>query len=100
MGLVSCKLSFLMHSLCHSVKNSNFRHEGYNVNNPGVFSRSWFAWANTVFGDYVLHLDQEYPHLLQGPPTDPIDSGSLVVQFELSKLIVVVLCFVLVQIYE
>lgn len=42
------------------------RHEGFDVNNPSIYTRSWFAWANTVFGDFVLYLDREYPHLLQG----------------------------------
>jgi meiotically up-regulated gene 157 (Mug157) protein len=40
------------------------RHESFNVDDPVDFSRSWFAWANTVFGDFILYLDKEYPHLL------------------------------------
>lgn len=72
----------------------NFRHEGYKVNDPGDFSRSWFAWANTVFGDFVLHLDEEYPHLLQGPPTsEPVDNGSIIVGSQLYKFIISLFCY-------
>lgn len=28
----------------------------------------WFAWANTLFGEFVLHTSQHYPQLLQAGP--------------------------------
>lgn len=64
-----------------------------------MYSRSWFAWANTVFGDFIIHLDKEHPHLLQGPPapTDPTGSGSVSVRFE---FVVVALSSVLIQFFK
>lgn len=51
-----------------------YRHESFDVNSPNHFTRKWFSWANTVFGDFILHLDKEYPHLLQG--YEPTKSSS------------------------
>ena len=41
----------LLGLLRNSTAGTGFMHESYNVNNPNDFSRAWFAWANTVFGE-------------------------------------------------
>ncbi len=43
---------------------TGFMHESVNKDDPARFSRSWFAWANSLFGELVLKLDRERPHLL------------------------------------
>jgi len=48
-----------------STAATGFMHEAYSPKNPNHYSRRWFAWANTVFGDFILYLDKEYPHILQ-----------------------------------
>ena len=35
---------------------TGFMHESYNKDDPAKFSRSWFAWANTLFGELILNL--------------------------------------------
>ncbi|GHV08297.1 hypothetical protein FACS1894160_2360 [Bacteroidia bacterium] len=35
---------------------TGFMHESFNKNNPENFSRSWFAWVNTLFGELILKL--------------------------------------------
>lgn len=44
---------------------TGFIHESFNKDNPKDFTRKWFAWANTLFGELLLKIDGEKPHLLE-----------------------------------
>ena len=37
--------------------NTGFMHETFHKDDPANFSRSWFAWANTLFGELIVALD-------------------------------------------
>jgi meiotically up-regulated gene 157 (Mug157) protein len=39
-------------------------HEAFNKDNPNKFTRAWFAWANTIFGELVLKTFNHNPTLL------------------------------------
>jgi uncharacterized protein len=39
-------------------------HESFNKDNPEKFTRSWFAWANTIFGELILKIAKENPSVL------------------------------------
>jgi meiotically up-regulated gene 157 (Mug157) protein len=43
---------------------TGFIHESYKVNDPRQFTRSWFAWANTLFGELIAKTVQTRPQLL------------------------------------
>ncbi len=43
---------------------TGFMHESFHQDNPQKFTRAWFAWANTIFGELVLKTFQQRPHLL------------------------------------
>lgn len=43
---------------------TGFMHESFNVNDPKKFTRPWFAWANTLFGEFVWKTFNQQPHLL------------------------------------
>ena len=43
---------------------TGFMHESFNKDDPSGFTRAWFAWANTLFGELFLKLAQTRPSLL------------------------------------
>lgn len=43
---------------------TGFMHESFDKDDPAKFTRKWFAWANTLFGELVLKVANERPHLL------------------------------------
>jgi hypothetical protein len=45
---------------------TGFMHEAFHKDDPTKFSRKWFAWANTLFGELILHTNKKYPQLLAG----------------------------------
>jgi uncharacterized protein len=48
-----------------SSAGSGFIHESYFKNDATRFTRSWFAWANTLFGELVAKLARSKPELLR-----------------------------------
>ena len=51
--------------LVNTHADTGFMHEAFDKNNPKNYFRSWFAWANTLFGELILKVRDERPHLLQ-----------------------------------
>jgi len=43
---------------------TGFMHESFNSDNPADYTRSWFAWANTLFGELIIRVERDYPDLL------------------------------------
>lgn len=54
-----------LHWLKNTHANTGFMHESFDKDNPKEFTRSWFAWANTLFGELLLKLEAERPELLE-----------------------------------
>jgi meiotically up-regulated gene 157 (Mug157) protein len=44
---------------------TGFMHESFDADNPLRFTRPWFAWANTLFGELVVELYRQRPYLLK-----------------------------------
>ena len=38
---------------------TGFMHESFHKNDPKNFTRAWFAWQNTLFGELILKLVNE-----------------------------------------
>jgi len=43
---------------------TGFMHESFDQDDPKTFTRSWFAWANGLFGQLIVHLATTRPQLL------------------------------------
>ncbi len=44
---------------------TGFMHESYFKDDAAKFTRSWFAWANTLFGELIVKVATTRPHLLR-----------------------------------
>jgi meiotically up-regulated gene 157 (Mug157) protein len=44
--------------------DTGFMHESFQKDDPKEFTRPWFAWANTLYGELILKLAKERPALL------------------------------------
>lgn len=43
---------------------TGFMHESFHKDDPSKFTRKWFAWANTLFGELLLKVSKERPQLV------------------------------------
>ena len=43
---------------------TGFMHESFDKDDAKQFTRKWFAWANTLFGELLLKIERERRHLL------------------------------------
>jgi hypothetical protein len=44
--------------------DTGFMHESFHKDDPKNFTRKWFAWANTLFGEFLWKVYREKPSLL------------------------------------
>ena len=43
---------------------NGYMHESFWLDNYDSYTRPWFAWANSLFGDLVIHISEKYPELI------------------------------------
>ncbi|HEX9959255.1 MAG TPA: glycoside hydrolase family 125 protein [Fibrella sp.] len=53
-----------LRTLQHSNAGTGFMHEAFHKDDASKFTRKWFAWANTIFGEFVLKTFNERRSLL------------------------------------
>lgn len=53
-----------LRTLRHTHAGTGFMHEAFDKDDPARFTRAWFAWTNGLFGELVLKVAKERPHLL------------------------------------
>ena len=66
-GLTSnddAEIKMCLDTLQKTHAGTGFIHESFNKNDPKNFTRKWFAWANTIFGEFIWKVYRERPHLL------------------------------------
>ena len=55
-----------LHWLKTTHAGTGFMHESFDKDDPGNFTRPWFAWANALFGQLIVELADKKPALLAG----------------------------------
>jgi len=53
-----------LHILKTTDAGTGFMHEAFHKDDAAKFTRKWFAWANTIFGEFVLQVERKFPALL------------------------------------
>ena len=54
-----------LQTLKHTHAGKGFMHESFHKDNPSLYTRDWFAWANTLFGELIITLYNEKKYLLE-----------------------------------
>ena len=52
-----------LHMLQTTHGGTGFMHESFFKDDPKNFTRKWFAWANTIFGELILKVHQQHKGL-------------------------------------
>ena len=47
---------FLLETLMQTDAGAGFMHESFHKNDPTTFTRPWFAWANSLFAEFVMQV--------------------------------------------
>lgn len=58
------ELKWCIDTLKNTHAGTGFMHEAFNKDDPKRFTRKWFAWTNTLFGELLWKVMLEKPYLL------------------------------------
>ena len=58
------EIKFCLDMLQKSHAGTGFMHESFHKDDAFNFTRKWFAWANTLFGEFVVKVYKERKYLL------------------------------------
>ncbi|KIK95139.1 glycoside hydrolase family 125 protein [Paxillus rubicundulus Ve08.2h10] len=53
-----------LYTVANNTAGLGLIHESVNIYNGSDYTRPWFAWANSYFGEMILDLAQRKPHLI------------------------------------
>ncbi len=53
------EIASLVKALLNTHAGTGFMHESFDPNDPAQFTRSWFAWANSMFGELMYRLYEQ-----------------------------------------
>jgi meiotically up-regulated gene 157 (Mug157) protein len=59
------EIKFCLDMLQKTHAGTGFMHEAFHKDDAKRFTRKWFAWANTIFGEFVWKVYKERPALLR-----------------------------------
>ncbi len=53
------EISYLLDLFETTTAGTGLMHEGFHVDDPSRFTRKWFAWANSIFAEFVIHAAEK-----------------------------------------
>lgn len=59
------EITACLKSLIATHAGTGFMHETFHMDDATNFTRSWFAWANTLFGELIVKVYHERPEILK-----------------------------------
>jgi meiotically up-regulated gene 157 (Mug157) protein len=59
------EIEYCLRMLIDTSAGSGFMHESFNAKNPKDFTRPWFAWCNSLFGELIVRISTSHPAILQ-----------------------------------
>lgn len=58
------EITYCLQMLKATHADTGFMHEAFHKDDPSDYNRSWFAWANTLFGELIIKIANEHPDIL------------------------------------
>lgn len=58
------EILYCLRTLIKTHAGTGFMHEAFHKDDPAIFTRKWFAWANTLFGEFILKIYRDKPEIL------------------------------------
>ncbi|MAC04536.1 MAG: metal-independent alpha-mannosidase [Balneola sp.] len=59
------EISLCIKMLKETHADTGFMHESFYKNDATQYTRDWFAWANTLFGEMLIKVNEEHPRVLE-----------------------------------
>jgi len=61
----SNEISNCLRMLLYTTAGTGFMHESFDANDPSIYTRPWFAWCNSLFGELVVRVATSHPKILE-----------------------------------
>ena len=61
----SNEIAHCLRMLSDTNAGTRFMHESFDAKDPGKYTRSWFAWCNSLFGELVARVAASHPSILE-----------------------------------
>jgi hypothetical protein len=57
------EIATCLRTLATTDAKTGFMHEAFDADDPAQYSRPWFAWANSLFGELMLNVATQRPRV-------------------------------------
>lgn len=59
------EIEHCLRMLMDTTGGTGFMHESFNAKDPSNFTRPWFAWCNSLFGELIVRISSSHPAILE-----------------------------------